>query len=218
MKITAKFIILFGLIIGLVGCNTGNDESSEAVPNNGNTEATDNNTETDTNETEENTNGNTGDHALPQLEQQKTVKMMIEGMTEDKVVNVAHHKELMFSTYVPDDMIVESNPESFNVFTNFEGNRNENATLRITNKTEEQMTEEIETNGFMLEATNEKAYDFSEKEFSLKKEGMLGRAATFKHNGKDYSLVYYFPEDFADGFGPRADIIVNEIIWHDLQK
>ncbi|WP_017755416.1 hypothetical protein [Calidifontibacillus oryziterrae] len=208
MKKAASIFISLGVLLSLVACNTDNNKTVEE-----NTIENDRN-ETEVTEGENNREGN-GSIELPELEKQKTVKMMIEGMEEDKLVTLEQHKELGFSTYIPDDMVVETSPESFDVFTNFGGNKNENAKLQISAKTVEQITEQMEIEGFTIEETTEKAYEFTTKEFSLKKEGMIGRVVHFQHNEKDYSLIYFFPEEFADGFGPRADIIVNELVWHD---
>lgn len=215
MKKAFYIFLLAGLITGLAGCNDNDKNNKEEKTEEETAENKDGaaNENTDAAEAE---NEET-EHAMPVLEEQKTVEMMLEGMPEDKVVKVYHHKELGFSTYVPDDMVVESNPEVFNVYTNFGGTKNENATLKITGQTEEEMTKDLTDNGFTLEAQDMKAFDFSEKEFSLKKDGMIGRAAIFNHNNQDYALYYYYPEEYADGFGPRSDIIVKEIVWHDQQ-
>lgn len=221
MKKALYLILLAALVIGLIGCNNNDDNNKDNKPNeetankndDNNGVADDNDDNNDANDEDKNDN----ETALPVLEEQKTVEMMLEGMPEDKVVKVYHHKELGFSTYVPDDMVVESNPEVFNVYTNFAGTKNENATLKITGQTEEEMTKVLTDIGFTLEPQDMKAFDFSDKEFSLQKEGMIGRAAIFKHNDNNYALYYYFPEDYAEGFGPRSDIIVKEIVWHDEQ-
>ncbi|WP_102349077.1 hypothetical protein [Bacillus sp. Marseille-P3661] len=220
MKKISMFIIIVGVFIGLVGCNTTNENIAEDTPKEENAETNENtkDAETESNEESQEEQPEQPEQALPELEEQKTVNMMLEGMAEEKVVNVHHHKELGFSTYVPDDMVVESNSDTFNVFTNFGGTKNEDATLKIKSQTETQLIEELEGNGFTIESQDQKAYDFSEKEFSLQKEGMIGRAAIFKHNTKEYTLYYYFPEDYADGFGPRSEIIVSEIVWHDEQQ
>lgn len=216
MKKVFNFVLLTGLIIGLVACNNNDDkkddkakeEKTEQTENKGG--ATEGGNDNDEKETPE--------QALPDLAEQKTVEMMLEGMPEDKVVNLYHHKELGFSTYVPDDMIVESNPEIFNVYANFGGTENKNATLKITGQTEEIVTKDLQDNGFTLGKVETKAFEFADKEFSLNKEGMIGHVAFFKHGKDDYAIYYYFPEDYAEGFGPRSDIIIKEIVWHDDQQ
>ncbi|HHY73493.1 MAG TPA: hypothetical protein GX497_09760 [Bacillus bacterium] len=211
MKKLIYFILLIGLVVNLMGCNNNDDKNKDDKQNEKTAE-----TDKDNNDKNEDKKDN-DEQALPLLEEQKTVEMIIEGMPENKVVKLYHHKELGLSTYVPDDMIVESNPKVFNIYTNFGGTKNENATLKITDQTEEEMIKDLSDRGFKLETQETQAFDFSQKEFSLEKAGMIGRAAIFKHDNKDYALYYYFPEDYADGFGPRSDIIVNEIVWHDEQ-
>ncbi len=216
MKKVFYFILLVGLILGMVGCNNNDDkkddkakdEKTEQTENKGG--ATEGENDSDEKETPE--------QALPDLAEQKTVEMMLEGMPEDKVVKLYQHKELGFSTYVPDDMIVESNPEIFNVYANFGGTKNKDATLKITGQTEEVVTKDLQDNGFTLGKVETKAVDFADKEFSLNKEGMIGHVAFFKHGADDYAIYYYFPEDYAEGFGPRSDIIIKEIVWHDDQS
>ncbi|HHW39379.1 MAG TPA: hypothetical protein GXX18_19545 [Bacillales bacterium] len=208
MKKILYFILLASLIIGLVGCNNNDDKK-------------DNKAKGDKTEQTQNKGGvekKNSEQALPDLPEQKTVEMMLEGMPEDKVVKLYHHKELGFSTYVPDDMIVESNPKIFNVFANFSGTENKDATLKITGQTEEDVTKDLQDNGFTLRKVETKAFDFADKEFSLKKDRMIGHVAFFKHGDDDYTIYYYFPEEYEEGFGPRSDIIVNEIEWHDKKS
>lgn len=216
MSKVTYFILLAGLIIGLVGCN--NDDKKDDKAKEEKTEQTENKGGAADGATDTNKDGNqNSEEVLPDLAEQKTVEMMLEGMPEDKVVNLYQHKELGFSTYVPDDMIVESNPEIFNVFTNFGGTKNEDATLKITDQTEEDVTKDLQDNGFTLGKVETKAFEFADQEFSLNKDGMIGHVAFFKHGDDDYAIYYYFPEDYAEGFGPRSDIIVKEIVWHDEQ-
>ncbi len=217
MKKVLYFVLLAGLIIGLVGCN--NDDKKDDNAKEEKTEKTENKGGA----SEGNANANkdekeNSEQALPNLAEQKTVEMILEGMPEDKVVKLHHHKELGFSTYVPDDMIVESNPEIFNVFANFGGTENKDATLKITRQTEEDVTKDLQDNGFTLGKVETKAFEFADKEFSLNKEGMIGHVAFFNHGDDEYAIYYYFPEDYAEGFGPRSDIIVKEIVWHDEQS
>ncbi|NSL51030.1 hypothetical protein [Calidifontibacillus erzurumensis] len=207
MKKIFYSLLAIGIMIGISGCNNNMDEGEKTSE-----ETVSQNENENVQETSEQT-----EHKLPDLESEKTVDMMIEGTTEKKVVKLHHHTELGFSTYVPDDMVVESNPEVFNVFTNYGGNKNEDATLKITRQSEEELTKILTDQGFQLEEQDMKAFDFSEKEFSLQKEGFIGRIAFFKHADENYALYYYYPEEFADGFGPRSDIIVKEIVWHDEQ-
>ena len=219
MKKALYLILLAGLVIGIVGCNNNDNNNKDNKANNEETKQTneEKNGAAEDNKDANDNDKNDNETGLPVLEEQKTVKIMLEGMPEDKVVKLYHHKELGFSTYVPDDMVVESNPEVFNVYTNYGGTKNEDATLKITGQTEEEMTKDLTDLGFTLEPQDAKAFDFSNKEFSLQKEGMIGRAAIFKHNDNNYALYYYFPEDYADGFGPRSGVIVKEIVWHDEQ-
>lgn len=217
MKKVLYIVLLVGTIIGLFGCNS--DDKKEEKAKEEKTEKSENKGGA----SEGNTNANKGEkenseQTLPNLAEQKTVKIMLEGMPEDKVVKLYHHKELGFSTYVPNDMIVESNPEIFNVFANFGGTENKDATLKITGQTEEDVTKDLQDNGFTLGKVETKAFEFADKEFSLNKEGMIGHVAFFKHSDADYAIYYYFPEDYAEGFGPRSDIIVKEIVWHDDQS
>ncbi|WP_077211973.1 hypothetical protein [Bacillus dakarensis] len=153
--------------------------------------------------------------SMPELEETKTVEMLIEGTTEEKVVKLHHHEQLGFSTYVPEDMVVESDVQVFNVYTNFEGVKNEDARLFVVKLTEKKGTDYLEEAGFTLTEVNNKAYEFSEKEYSIKKKVLIGRVSTFTQNDESYMLGYYYPSEYGDGFSARSNIIVDEMVWHN---
>lgn len=153
--------------------------------------------------------------SMPELEETKTVEMLIEGTTEEKVVKLHHHEQLGFSTYVPEDMVVESDDQVFNVYTNFEGVKNKEARLFVVKLTEKEGTDNLEEAGFTLTEVNNKAYEFSEKEYSIEKKGLIGRVSTFTQNDESYMLGYYYPSEYGDGFSARSHIIVDEMVWHN---
>lgn len=152
---------------------------------------------------------------MPELEETKTVDMLIEGTTEEKVVKLHHHEQLGFSTYVPDDMVVEFDDQTFNVYTNFQGAKNEDARLFMMKKTEKEISEDLESEGFTLTEGNESSYEFSEKEYRLEKAGFSGRVFIFTQSNESYILGYYYPSEYGDGFSARTHIILDELVWHN---
>ncbi|MFD1738028.1 hypothetical protein ACFSCX_15940 [Bacillus salitolerans] len=206
-------IFLLIVLLILAGCGTNDADNELGTENEQNDQVIE---ENDTPEGgEEQADEQAGDGSpLPDLEESKTVNMEIEGETQEIVVNLHHHEQLGLSTYVPEDMVVESDDQTFNVYTNFQGSVNKDARFFIKNQTEEKISTYLEGEGFTLTEAGEKAYDFSDKEFLLEKEGFIGRVATLSEHDETYSIGYYYPSEFADGFTPRSHIIVNELVWH----
>lgn len=151
---------------------------------------------------------------LLELEETKKVEIEMEGVKEEKVVHLQQHEKLGFSTYVPEDMMAESDDQTFNVYTNFGGNLNKDARFFITKQGEQEIVEYLKNEGFAISSVEEQAFNFSQKEYQLEKEGFIGRLSIFNQNEESYSLAYYYPSEYADGFSARSHIIVQEMVWH----
>ncbi|GGM23693.1 hypothetical protein GCM10011351_06850 [Paraliobacillus quinghaiensis] len=209
----------------LVACGTPNNTEDDQVNENNTEDVSDAGNEpeeeqelNDKNETDLEEDVDESDEEKQQttdLEESKEGTLMIEGLEEQVTLNLFQHEALAFSTYVPEDMIAKYDQGFFNVYANFNDNKNENARLFITNQEEAEITAYLEGLGFNLSSVDTPAYDFSEKELSLEKEGFLGRVAFFKKHEKPYALAYYYPAEYGDGFSGRASIVVGEIVWHE---
>ncbi|TFB21397.1 hypothetical protein E3U55_08770 [Filobacillus milosensis] len=212
MKKFSGLLILLLLLLGACGSNDENNDMNQEDENKEQEEQTNEEAENSVDESEEDKE-NSGQSL--DVEETKTVDMMIEGTTEEMVVNLHNHEELGFYTYVPEDMVVESDAETFNVYTNFQGNKNKDARLFMMKQSEEEIKGYLEGEDFAFSDVDENAYEFSNKEFHLEKEEFIGRVSLFTHNDENYVLGYYYPAAFADGFSPRSHIIVDEMEWHN---
>ena len=84
----------------------------------------------------------------------------------------------------------------------------------ITATPKQTVLTELEENEFTVKEADAFAYEFSDEEFHLEKQGFIGRVSFFTENDQDYSIGYYYPEEFADGFSARSALIVDNIVWH----
>lgn len=155
------------------------------------------------------------------LPQKKTIPIMIEG-TEEKMVLYLHQaKPLGFYTYVPRDMIAKSNGRTFTVNSRFQGKVNQNVKFQIIkmghslNQAESQLKQILKEEGFQLKSISKQRFGFAKREYALSKTGFMGRAAVFQYNGRYYVLYYFYPPEYADGFEPRLEIILDELVWYD---
>lgn len=85
----------------------------------------------------------------------------------------------------------------------------------MTEEDQDDVTEHLEADDFVLNETDSFAYDFSNQEFLLEKPGFIGRVAILTVADQEYAIGYYYPEEFADGFSLRSDLIIENIVWHD---
>ena len=159
---------------------------------------------------------------LPQLEATKTVKIMIEGMEEERTVHLFQSQTLGFSTYVPGHMILEDTEEALIAYgKNTDGSKNENALFKISKakvNSEAQLKEEMKNKGFDVTLQEHVRHDISQVEYVLGKgetvDSIVGVASLFEHNDQIYTLIYYYPIEYGDGFEPTVKLILDEIVWH----
>jgi hypothetical protein len=149
----------------------------------------------------------------------KTDVIQIEGTDQEFTLYLYDNKALGFSTYIPEDMVVEAEHNSMNV--NYTGEKNSNATLKIfANNTDtvEKMAllikSDLISKGFKVKPSKNKNFGFSEREFHIESP-FYGAVSVFKHNESIYGLIYYYSGEMGDGFHPRVMKIIDEIVWYD---
>ncbi|WP_138416682.1 hypothetical protein [Aquibacillus sediminis] len=192
--------VIIALAILLAGCGSNEMTTNE-------------NTETDDYE-EQGQQTDTTNEEESDLQKNKLMEMEIEGTKEEIKVHLHHHDELEFSTYVPEDMLVESDPTSFIAYTNFADQPNRKARLFITKQDKQTIMDDLKAEGFTVTELDSNSYDFSEEELQVSKDGFTGRFIRFSKNNDSYSIGYYYPSEYADGFSARAAVIIDEIVWH----
>ncbi|RCW63732.1 hypothetical protein [Saliterribacillus persicus] len=220
------FVIFLG---ALIACGTSNtNETTDAnmddeVQTKKNSKDNDSSEEKERNDTKEEQDSETEEisvettgttNSLPEMENEKEVTMMIEGMEEKIMVHLFEHPNELFSTYIPSDMISEYEDQTLNVYANFNDTKNENARFFIMNNSKEDVNEHLQEIGFSLNEVTDNTHEFSDEEMKLEKNGFLGRVVYFDHKEEPFSLGYYYPEEFADGFSARTVIIIDELKWH----
>ena len=153
---------------------------------------------------------------------EKTDSIRIEGMSEPLRLNLAQpSSSIPFATYVPADMKFEEvssgEGEGYYFYTNFAGKKNEHAYLLIFI---------VPPNTNQLQAVQLlKAYAASRgnippaqfDRFSFTRDGVdyLGSIELRMHGDRFYYIAQQYPVEYAEGFVPRAQRIMNEWQWLD---
>jgi hypothetical protein len=187
-------------------------------------------------ENEKNTNENDTEEGINRRES-KTDMILLEGMEEEFTFTLHVDDALGLSTYIVEDMIAESSSsgegDHLFVFANFGGTKNEEANVQIFSPSTQSVTtmgelellakEQADTNGFKLVERNTDAtnrFEWSEKEFDIIKEekdgsSILGTVSLFKQGGRFYQGTVQYPEEYEEGFMPRAIKMFEDIIWYN---
>lgn len=162
--------------------------------------------------------------------------ILIEGMEETFSFNLVETEGLGFSTYVIEDMIAEQSSsadgDELFVYVNFGGVKNEQAGLRIFSPKKESkvemeqlitdMKEELASMGLqMKETTLDSHHPFTapdspvhvEKVYLLTSNDLGGRAIFFEHDQRPYVLYYHYPHEYGDGFDPRINKLIADLVW-----
>ncbi|MGQ0813149.1 MAG: hypothetical protein ACT4O1_01635 [Gemmatimonadota bacterium] len=158
---------------------------------------------------------------LQYLPQQKRDSIRIEGTTEPITLRLIQPPSASppFYTYMPTDMAFEAassgEGDGYYFYTNFGGNRNEDAYLLLfvfpTGATEadagQRVRMYVESRGAPASADR--------KSFTFKRGGRLYAAGIElrRHGSRYYYLARQYPIEYADGFGPRAQKIIDEWQW-----
>lgn len=159
---------------------------------------------------------------LPNLESSKKVNVTVEGMAEERTAHLFQSQVLGFSTYIPENLLVDEMKESLIAYgKNMEGTGNEETLFKISKasaNSKEELQQELEADGFNVTSIEDKRHVISNYELKLDKEGtsnpIVGIASQFEHEGQWYTMIYFYPVEYAEGFGPSVRIILDEIVWH----
>ncbi len=157
--------------------------------------------------------------------------LQMEGLEEKMNFILYDDPNLEFTTYIPEDMIAESKEGDFlTIYSNFNNVENKDAKLLFFSppKTVASTTENMKNlavknlieEGF--EVTKEKKkeeyeFDFSTIEMNIfnKEKNIAGTLSVFNHNERIYYLILQYPVSLEEGFVPRAEKIINHIMYYD---
>lgn len=160
----------------------------------------------------------------------KTDVISLEGMDEEFTFNLYEEKGLDFSTYIIEDMIAESvstgEGDALIVYANFGGNKNEDAALSFFSPSEahklnleqliEQTKEQLTNEGYKVEELEESTnpLQLDVQIYNLESSDLIGKAMFFEHQDRVYVIYYHYPPEFGDGFGPRLNKLLEDIVWY----
>jgi|GEM_PF-6060730 len=166
----------------------------------------------------------------------KKDKILLEGNPEEFTFTLHDVNTLGFKTYVIEDMVAETvssgEGDVFVVKSNFGGNINEDARISIFSpnnlnvKSIGELTElskELnQINGFTIRepgAGHKNLFSLSKVEYRIEKKKpdgirLLGTVSIFAKGNRYYMLTMYYPEDYSEGFVPRAIKMVEDITWN----
>lgn len=207
MKKILFVLVLLISIVGLSACGTSLNSDESGNANSIEDPVTDQ-------EVVENDETEQLDENAGNLAETMEGTLEIEGMEEPTTLYLYQNDDFDFSAYVPEDMVGHFEQNYFNIYTNFNEQKNEDARMFITATPKQTVLAELEAKEFTVKEADTFAYEFSDEEFHLEKQGFIGRVSFFTENGQDYSIGYYYPEEFADGFSARSALIIDNIVWH----
>lgn len=160
----------------------------------------------------------------------KTDVITLEGMDEEFEFNLYEDKGLGFSTYISEDMIAESvstgEGDALIVYANFGGNKNEDAALSFFSPSEahelnleqliEQTKEQLTNEGYKVEELEESTnpLQLDVQIYNLESSDLIGKSMFFEHQDRVYVIYYHYPPEFGDGFGPRLNKLLEDIVWY----
>lgn len=141
--------------------------------------------------------------------------------------------DLPFSTYVPEDMAAETFPSgdgtAVRFVAEFGGQRNDKAQISVrfppADMTETDaiasLQETAEELGLLKrgdDTPDRYAWSLAEADFAFTDQdgtAIVGHLALGRHNDRFFELRWQHPEEYGDGFGPRAHRILEEWLWTD---
>lgn len=171
--------------------------------------------------------------ARPQM---RVDTLLLEGTAEPVELTLVRAPDgfpLPFSTYATSDFIVESTASkgdddpAVRFIAAFGGVRNDDAFLEVAaypaGLTEAQATARAERAvgaGGNVVAPEEGSMDWAVRQWRLSTRDpsggvILGFAALGRHDGRWFHILARYPGEYADGFGPRADLILEHWRWDD---
>lgn len=238
MKKSIVFIILLALVFSLAACSP--DQSDSEGDNNTTDQEepydqTDDSDDSDSpgiEDDDDSSNGEGGGNEEPEepLDEQIEDTMMIEGMEEMITLNLYNPGIAPFRTYVPTDFLAEneSNDDGdfFWFYANYGSNKNENVYLQVyflpIDLSEEPSMDDTDTafstllTGMSEIGNDEMMYGWTIREY-MSENGpdyaMLG-----EHNGRYFLMILRYYGEYAEGFIPRANKIIEHFYWTDTQE
>lgn len=231
----AAVICIAALLIGLNGQQIGDFMSS----NFGNKIAAGNNLVEDKGNKYELSPTQVANTAIPAAKNRPETKLdnlSIEGMNEERRFNLVKSDPLGFSTYISDDLAAEplrtDKGDALFIYTNYVGKLNKDVFIRffspgsLMETTVEEMSksaeQDLKSEGYKVEKVlNTDEYFYADSEVELKAEGKgekgdrYCRISIFRHGDRLYSIMMQYPAEFAEGFSPRVNKILDEMVWDD---
>jgi hypothetical protein len=170
---------------------------------------------------------------LPQRPIEKTDSIRLEGTYQRFTARLVQSDAPPgFSTYIPEDMLYEPGSSGGGhghyFYTNFAGRKNELAYMLIfvypegtaeaaARRSVDSLIARLDTiRGRTLTNTSFQNSIF-ERAYFFPRDGIthFGRIALARHNDRFIHLVIQYPQEYADGFGPRAAYIRSQWVWLD---
>lgn len=158
---------------------------------------------------------------LTYMPQEKIDSIRIEGTAEPmKLKLVQPPGSLPFLTYVPQDMIFEQvssgEGEGYYFYTNFAGRKNEEAyLLMFVFPAGTEQTDAVRLVKAYVASRSKDVAPAEYKSFRFKRgeTTFVGSIDLRMHGNRYYYLAKQYPEEYGDGFGPRAQRIIEEWKW-----
>ncbi len=189
--------------------------------------------EPDPNDTQEQQSKNTPAQKRSQSKNE-TLKISDQEVTLD--FNLYDDTNLEFTTYIPQDMLASSKEGDFlTIYANFNNEKNKEAKITFFSpiktvssnvenmiKVARDSVTEDEFGTTDQTINNYTLIDDSDEEFDIikKQEGktdIIGKVSIFNHNERMYYIIVQYPRDLEKEFLPRAQKIINDVMFYDEQ-
>lgn len=164
----------------------------------------------------------------PRLERAATRldTIQVEGMWDTVTVHLFRTPAgfgLPFSTYVSRDLLAEAAPAEGVVrfVADFEGRRNDSVQVAV--RAHPKGTSEAQARAALVAALGggkvvrdeNRMTAWAVEEYELQDLDANGRGVLGRHGDRWFHVLIRFPSEYADGFGPRVRIILQEWRWAD---
>ncbi|MGH7475188.1 MAG: hypothetical protein ACRELD_02770 [Longimicrobiales bacterium] len=164
----------------------------------------------------------------------RTDTLWLEGMPEvieARLYRPEWPEPIRFSTYVPPDIIAEPGSSgaehAVRFIANFAGRRNDDAVLALfvhpasTSEAEARaLARSVAESRGLREHDADAAprFDWSIVEYGFRDCDdtgcLVGTVAVGRHGTRPFQVLVQYPQEYADGFSPRADYIIEELRWY----
>lgn len=157
----------------------------------------------------------------PRAENEKLIKndfIEPEGIKEAMTFYFVKHEQLNFSTYYPEDMLVQEEKEKLRFYANFGNVEEKNAYVDIYkldgdvfHEQKKRVEDVFHDYTFVEKQKSDFLFPFSEQEFSFQKGEFYGLATVFQRDGQFFGAIIHFPAEYEEGLMPRAAKILTEV-------